>query len=108
MPPPLMPPPVPTLGLVLSSGLESVLPLEPVVPPPLMPPPVPTLGLVLIGPMFPPPLIPPAVPRLGEVWDWLGCCQLIASRGVRVRARIKVLIFNMVILSGLKCLFRVG
>ena len=81
-----------------------VLPLVLVLPPPLIPPAVPTLGLVLTGPGAP--LILPAVPRLGEVWDWLGCCQFIASRGVRVIARIKVLIFNMVIFSKLKCLFR--
>ena len=64
--------------LILIGGAEKTVPLEPVVPPPL--------GVA-------------AEPLLGELtWAWFGSCQATDSRGARLRARIKVLIFNMVII----------
>jgi hypothetical protein len=47
----------------------------------------------------PAPLTLPAVPLLGPgVWAWLGNCQITDSRGLRLRAKMRFLMFNMMTL----------
>jgi hypothetical protein len=41
----------------------------------------------------------PAVPLLGlKLWAWLGNCQPNNSRGLKLRAKMRFLVFNMMII----------
>ena len=45
------------------------------------------------------PLLVPAVPLLWALlWAWLGNCQITDSRGLRLRAKMRFLMFNMMTL----------
>lgn len=54
--------------------------------------------MVAVVPAVGAPLSVPAVPTLGVLWAKLGNCQAKDMRGVRLRAKMRFLIFNMMIL----------
>jgi hypothetical protein len=71
-------------------------------PPPVVPPPV---VVVVVGGVEKPlvceapvaaPLSTPAVPLL--TWAWFGNCQITDSTGLRLRAKRRFLIFNMIMI----------
>jgi len=54
--------------------------------------------MVAVVPAVGAPLSVPAVPTLGVLWAKLGNCQAKDMRGVKLRAKMRFLIFNMMIL----------
>lgn len=89
-----------TPGIIGMLTVAPVVVVAAVVPPVVVVPPGSAAGgaekMVAVVPAVGAPLSTPAVPTL--VWAKLGNCQAKDMRGVRLRAKMRFLIFNMMIL----------